>query len=101
MIPLRQSKTQSCRFDQYERTRAMQNTTLLLSFLNMTMLSPLLRRKRRAQMGGGPLDDPLDISMARSQGLDDFGPRIAADSLPYFPPVTYFLVILFYTLQPI
>jgi hypothetical protein len=38
-------------------------------FLKMTFLSPLLRRKRRALTGGGPLDDlrDRDIAMARSR----------------------------------
>ncbi len=67
MIPQRQSKTQSCRFDRCERTRPTLNTTFSLSFLKMTILPPLLRRKQRALTGGGPLDDLRDIAMARSR----------------------------------
>jgi hypothetical protein len=47
MIPQRQSKTRSCRFDRYERTRPTRNTTFLPSFLKMTFFSPLLSRKQR------------------------------------------------------
>ncbi len=62
MIPPRQSKKLSCRFDRCERTR---NTTFSPSFLKMTILSPLLRRKWRALTGGGPRDDLRDITVAR------------------------------------
>jgi hypothetical protein len=44
MMPLRQSKTLSCRFDWYERTQPTRNTFSLPSFLKMTIRSPLLRR---------------------------------------------------------
>ncbi len=67
MIPLCQSKTLSCRFDQYERTRPTQNTAFLQSFLEMTILSPLLSRKWRALTGGGPRDYPQDIAVARTR----------------------------------
>ncbi len=67
MIPPRQSKTLSNRFDQYERTRPTRNTTFSTNFLKMTILSPLLRRKRRALTGGGPRDDLRDIAVARSR----------------------------------
>ncbi len=55
-IPPSQSKTLSCRFDWYERTRPTRNTTFSPnspSFLKMTIPHPLLRRKRRALTGGG------------------------------------------------
>jgi hypothetical protein len=67
MIPLRQSTTLSCRFDRFERTRLTRNTTFLPSFLEMTILSPLLRRKRREMTGEGPRNDLLDITVARSR----------------------------------
>jgi hypothetical protein len=67
MIPLSQSKTLSCRFDRYEHTRPKRNTTFSPSFLKMTILPPLLRRKRSALTGGGPRDDLLDIAVARSR----------------------------------
>ena len=51
MIPPRQSKTLSCRFDRCERTRPTRNTTFSPSFLKMTILPPLLRRKRRTLTG--------------------------------------------------
>jgi hypothetical protein len=69
MIPQRRNKTLSCRFDRYERTRPTRNTTFLPSFLKMTTLSPLLRRKRRVLTGGGPRDDLRDIAVARSRGF--------------------------------
>jgi hypothetical protein len=67
MIPPRPSKTLSCRFDRYERTRPTRNTTFSLSFLKMTIPPPLLRRKRRALTGGGPRNDLRDIAVARSR----------------------------------
>ena len=67
MIPPRPSKTLSCRFDRYERTRPTRNTTFSLSFLKITILPPLLRRKRSALTGGGPQDNLRDIAVARSR----------------------------------
>ncbi len=67
VIPQRQSKTLSCRFDRCERTRPTRNTTFSLGFLKMTILHPLLRRKRRALTGGGPRDYLRDIAVARSR----------------------------------
>jgi hypothetical protein len=67
MIPPRQSKTLSCRFDRCERTRPTRNTSFSPSFLKMTILPPLLRRKRRALTGGGPLEDLRDIAVARTR----------------------------------
>jgi hypothetical protein len=64
-IPQRQSKTLSCQFDRYKRTRPMQNITFLPSFLKMTVLSPLLCSIWRGQTAGGPLDNPRDIAVAR------------------------------------
>ncbi len=84
MIPPRQSKTLSCRFDWCERTRPTRNTTFSPSFLKMTILSPLLRRKRRALTGG------TIFGTLPWQGVVDFGPRSAAGSLPYFLPFSHF-----------
>ncbi len=41
-------------------------TTLLPSLLKMTTFPPLLRRKRSARTGGGHLDDPRELAVART-----------------------------------
>ena len=64
-VRLHRGKARNCPADSIGANA--RGPTFSPSFLKMTILSPLLRRKRRALTGGGPRDDLRDIAVARSR----------------------------------